>query len=214
MRTITGILARQRGSRREEARIAAHDDVDLHAAQRAVVEVIALERAGDEPRRRAEAGRMVAGAQIVVDGLGDVVAHKRIVFLLGLLGDDARGIRGVIAADVEEPADIEALELLEDAMAVFRRGFPAHAAERRRRRVGDGKQLLVGDLAQIDVIAVEDAVNAVTRTENLADEPSGLFRPCRQDGAHERGIDHHRRTTRLGDHHVLDRVFLHLQTFP
>ena len=176
-----------------------HDDVDLHAAERAVVEVVALDRARDETRRRAEARRVVAAAQVVVDRLRDVVDDERIVRLLGLLRHDARGVGGIVAADVEEVADVARAERLEDGLAVVGRRFLSAAAERARRRFGDRLQLPDRGLAQVDVVIPENAEDAVPRAEDPADL-RGL--PRLEDRAHERLVDHHRRTARLGDHHV------------
>ena len=110
VRAVVPAHAREGRGGGEEARVAAHDDVDLHAAERAVVEVVALEGACDEAGGGTEARRVVAAAQVVVDCLGDVVADERVAVPLRLLRDDARGVRRVVAADVEEETHLEALE--------------------------------------------------------------------------------------------------------
>ena len=218
MRAVAPVLAGERGGGREEAGVAAHDDVDLHAAEGAVVEVVALEGARDEARGGAEARRVVAAAQVVVDRLRDVVGDERVALLLRLLGDDARGVRGVVAADVEEPAHLEALELLEDIQllerledlaAVVRRRLEAAGPERGTRRLGDGAQLLLVDLAEVHVVAAEDAGDAVARAEDLADLRARGLRARREHRAHEGLVDDHRRTARLGDHHVREIGLLH-----
>ena len=81
VRAVVRVHARQRGGGGQEAGVAAHDDVDLDARQRAVVEVVAHERQGDELGAAAEAGRVVVLAQVVVDRLGDVEAVQVVVGL-------------------------------------------------------------------------------------------------------------------------------------
>ena len=177
---------RRRGG--EKARVAAHDYVDLHAAKRPVVQVVAADRARDEPCRRPEAGRVVAGAQIVVDRLRDVVDDERISLFLGLFRDDARGVRGVVAADVEEVADVQLPERLEDGAAVRGVRLPAAAAERGRRGFGDGLELFRGRFPEVDVVVSEDPEYAVARAEYSADlrRLAGL-----EHCADERLVDYH-----------------------
>ena len=169
MRTVVGAFAGERARRREEAGVASHDDVDLDAAERAVVEIVALQRRRHESRGAAEARRMVAAAQIAVDRLGDVVDDERITGLLRLFGDDSRGIGGIIAADVVEVADVQLLELLKNPTAILARRLQAAAAERRGRRRGDGLELFLAHLAKVDVVALQDARDTVPRAKNPAD---------------------------------------------
>ena len=128
VRAVVGTDAGKRRRRGKKAGVAAHYDVDLDAAKSPVVEVVAANRARDEPSRRAEAGSVVARAQVVVDRLRDVVDDKRIALLLGLLGDDARGVCGIVAADVEEVSDVQLPKRLENSAAVGGIRFLAAAA--------------------------------------------------------------------------------------
>ena len=81
----------------------------------------------------------------------------------GLLVDDVRGLGGVVAADVEEVADVVLLQDLEDLRAVFRRRLLADGAERGGRGVRDGLERLRALLAEVDEVLVEDALDAVER---------------------------------------------------
>ena len=96
MRPIPLVFTGKRRSGSQKARIAPHDDVNLHAAKRTVVQVIALDGVRNKPRRRPEARRVVAAAEVVVNRLGNVVDNQRIVLLLGLFGDNACGIRRIV----------------------------------------------------------------------------------------------------------------------
>ena len=69
-----------------------------------------LEAVRDEAAGRAVAGAVVGDAQVVVDGLRDVEATHLVALLLRLLVDDVRRLRAVVAADVEEVADVEGLQ--------------------------------------------------------------------------------------------------------
>ena len=199
VRTVVGMPAPERGGRGEEAGVAAHDDVDLHAAERQVVEIVAHEGEGHEARRAAEAGRVVVLAKVVVDRLGDVEAAQVRAAAFRHRVHDVDRLGGVVAADVEEVADVALAQHLEDLQAVLLRGLAAHAAERRRGRGGDGLEVLRGDLAQIDELLGEDAVDAV----DGAVDPADRFAPARRHhGADETLVDDHRGTAALGDDHV------------
>ena len=153
----------------QEAGVAAHDDVDLDARQRRVVEVVAHEGLRDELGGGSEAGGVVVFAQVVVDGLGDVEAVELVLVLLGRLVDDVGGLGGVVAADVEEVADVVLLELLEDGEAVVVGGLLADGAEGGGGGLGDEGEGGGGFAAEVDEILVEDALDAVEGTVDLLD---------------------------------------------
>ena len=69
----------------QEAGVAAHDDADIDAGQRAEIEIDAEEGAGDELAGRNEARRVVVLDQIVVDGLRRMHEGHRAA---GRLGQD------------------------------------------------------------------------------------------------------------------------------
>lgn len=93
VRAVIEVLLRERGGGGEEASVASHHDADVNAFERAVVEVHAGKCLGDETRCGAEAGAVVVFLKIVVDGLGDVDGTQFVVSGLGLLIDDADGVR-------------------------------------------------------------------------------------------------------------------------
>ena len=206
MGAVVLVGARQRGRGRQEARVATHDDIDLDAAQRPVVQIVALERTRDKPRRRAKAGGMVARTQIIVDRLGDMVADERVAFLLSLFGDDPRRIGRVIPANIEEIADFLLLESRKDRLAVLGRRFFPNRAQRRTRRRGNGIQLGRRRFAEIDIVVSEDPGDAMTGAEDLADL---LGSTGGQNGADEGLVDDHRRSAGLGDDHICKSFFLH-----
>ena len=65
-----------------------------------------------------EAGAVVGAEQVVVNGLGHAHDAALIAHLLHILGDLVAGVHGVVAAVVEEVADIVLLEYLQDALVI------------------------------------------------------------------------------------------------
>ena len=112
------------------------------------------------------AGAVVGTGEVVVDGLGD--AHDAAGIAVGEeeLGDFVAGIHGVVAAVVEEVADVVLLKDFDDALIVgFILGgvleFIAAGAER-----GGGGILHKGELtgalfAHVDDVVIEDTADAV-----------------------------------------------------
>ena len=105
---------RQRRGCGQPARIAAHDFDDGHVL-RAVDRRIAddlLHHNADVLGRAAVARRVVSHHQVVVDGFGH--AHKADVAadVCAVVGQLADGVHRVIAADVEEVADVQLLQNL------------------------------------------------------------------------------------------------------
>ena len=150
MRAVVRVLARERRGGGEEAGVAAHDDGAIDALQRGVVEIGAHEGLRDEARRRGKARRVVEADEIVVDRLGDVDRAQRMAGLLRLLGDDAHGVRGIVAADVEEGVDFVRLEDLEDLLAILEVGLVARRAERRGGRRRDRLEIGGRFLAEVE----------------------------------------------------------------
>ena len=161
MRAVVGEFLAERGSRGEEAGMAAHHHRDIDAGQGGVVEIGAGEGLGDEARRRGKARRVVVADEIVVDGLGNMDAAQGIIGLGRLFADDAHGVGGIVAADIEEGADLMRLKHLEDLVAIFGVGLVAGRAQRRGRRVGDHFQVVGGLLGQVEQIFVDDAAHAM-----------------------------------------------------
>src|SRR5205085_1144965 len=97
----------------------------LHAGERSVVEIVAHDGGGDETGGGAEAGRVIVDAKVVVDRFGDVENLQIVFGAGGQLLHDARGVGGIITADVEEKANIVLLEGGEDFFAIGGVGFIA-----------------------------------------------------------------------------------------
>ena len=196
MRAVVGIFARERRGRGEEAGVPAHDDRDIDAFQRRIVEIGAREGLGDEARRGRKARRMIEADEIVVDRLGDMDRAEPMAGFLRLLGDDAHRVGGIVAADVEERVDLVRLQDLEDLLAIFEVGLVAGRAERGGGRRGDRLEIGGRLLPEIDEIVVDDAAHAVQRAIDMADvgKPPRLERHAGQ-----RLVDHRRRAASLGD---------------
>ncbi len=187
------LLAQGRGGG-QKARVPAHDHVDLHAGQGPVVQVVAHQGAGHEPTGGAEAGAVVGHEQVVVHGLGDVEGSQVVAGLFGHVVDDVRSVSRVVAADVEEVADVAFLEHFEDAAAVFRVGFVPAGSQSRGGRGCHGLQSRSRELAQIDELVLDHAGHGVDRPIDPLDFRvlPGLF-----NDADQRGVDHARRPAGL-----------------
>ena len=74
---------RQRRSRRQESGVTPHHNIDFHARQRRVVQVIAHERLRHELGAAGKTGRVVVLAQIVVNGFGNMETMQLVARLLG-----------------------------------------------------------------------------------------------------------------------------------
>jgi len=172
--------------------MAPHDHRHIDAGQRPVVGIHPGEGQGHETGRRGIAGRVVVDRQVVVDGLGDVDAAHRIVVLLGLLADDAQGVRRIVAADVEEGLDAVSLQDLENLLAVLEVGLVAGRTQRRARRLGHQFQVVGGFLGEVEELLVDDAAHAVVG----AIDPFHRRELARfNDRADHRLVDHGRRAT-------------------
>ncbi len=179
--------------------MAPHDDRDIDAGQRAVVEIGAHEGLGHEPRRRRKAGRVVVDHQVIVDGLGDVDAAQGIGFPGGFLRHDAHRIGTVIAADIEEAADAMRLQRTEDRLAIFDVRLVAGGTQRRGRGLRHAFQIGGGFLGEVDEILIDDAAHAMQRAIDPFD--AGEFARF-QGQAHQRLIDDGGGAAALGNQHL------------
>ena len=93
------------------------------------------------------------------------VARRR----LGHFGDDAGGVGGVVAADVEEVLDVVLLEGLEDLLAVGLVGLVAGGAQGGGGGLGDALEQVGGEVIEGDEVVVDDAADAVLGAEDFAD---------------------------------------------
>ena len=114
----------QGGGAGQPAGVTAHDLDDGHHAGVIDVGVVPDLHAGggDILGGAGEAGAVVGAVEVVVDGLGDAHDAALIAHLLHILGDLVAGVHGVVAAIVEEIADVVLLEDLEDALVVVIQG--------------------------------------------------------------------------------------------
>ena len=197
MRPVVGKFARQRRGGGEEAGVAAHDDRDIDARQRGVVEVGAHEGLGDEARRRGEARRVVEADEVVVDGLGDVDGADRIAGLVRLFGHDPAPCRRNRCRRCRRNVSIScARRTRKISWQYLRSGLsrvePSAAAGRDRHRLQvDGR--LAGE---IDKILVDDAAHAMDGAVDMGDR--GIAARLQRD-ADQRLIDDGRRAAPLRD---------------
>ena len=194
----------QGGGGREPAGVAAHDLDDGHkvgAVHRRVADDLFHDHA-DILGRGAVAGRVVGEHKVVVDGLGhaheaDAGAHRAAV--PRQLVD---GVHAVIAADIEEPLDVQLFEdreqLFVDLFVLLRRGQLIAAAPQE----GGGRALQQFDVhegfqafGQVAHLFVQQALDAVQHAVDV-------LRPAHLAGlehAGEAGIDDGGRAAALAD---------------
>ena len=144
---------------------------------------------------------MVGAVEVVVDGLGHAHHAALIAHLLHILGDLVAGVHGVVAAVVEEIADIVLLEDLENALVIgiIHIGI-GHlvTAGAQRGRGSILQQLQLGGIffAHIEQAVVQHALDAVLSAQHAGD--IGIFQRGIDDTVHT-GIDHGSRTAGLPD---------------
>ena len=164
-----GLVAalRERGACRYPAGAAAHDLDDRDQVTLAHGLVVA----GDFPDRGREvldhaavARAVVGGRKVVVDRLRDADHAQLVALLLGQLRDLVRGVLGIVAANIEEVADVVGLEDLEDALEVLLLlELVAAGAEGGARGVLKGTDLLLRLGGEVDQVLLEEAEHAVER---------------------------------------------------
>ena len=204
--------AGQSGGCGEPAGMAAHalDDGDHAGVIHVAVAADFHEGGGDILGGGGEAGAVVGAEEVVVDGLGHA-EHAALVADLGhVLADLVAGVHGVVAAVVEEIANVVLLEDLEDPLEVGIVGIGvgdliAAGAQQGRRGVEHAGQLfgvfLVHDHEAIVQHAADAVVGAVDDGDVLALE-GGL------DDAVGAGVDDARGAAGLADNAVADKRFV------
>ncbi len=193
IRTGAGV-AREGGGGGEPASVAAHHLDDGHHA-RIVAGSVVLDLhagSGDVLGGGSVAGAVVRAVQVVVDGLGDAHDAALVAALLHELGNLVAGVHRVVAAVVEEVADIELLEGVENLLVVGRilvriLHLVAAGAEG-----GSGSELEQLELhrilhAHVIELLVEHARDAVRGAEHAGD--LGSVEGC-LDSAEDTGVDH------------------------
>ena len=202
----------QRSRAGEPARVSAHDLDDrdhFHVIDAGVLDDFLR---GDRHvlRRGAEARGVVRDGQVVVDGLrntdkADVRTDQmRVVRHLG------NGVHRVIAADVEEILDVQALQaseqLLVDLISLFDgRKFISAGTQIARRRALQKLDVdgIRKDRIQIDVAAVQEALDAVAHAVHGPE--AKLFRL--RENACQTGVDDCGGTAGLADDHISHESF-------
>ena len=183
----------QRGGGGQPAGVTAHalDDGDHAGVVHGGIAVHFHDGGGDELGRGGEAGAVVGAGQVVVDGLRDAHAANLIAVAQHELGDLVAGIHGVVAAVVEEVADVVLLEHLQDldVVGLVHIGvgqLVAAGAQRGGGGVLQEAQLLGILQPHIEQAVSQHALDAVLRAQHLRDG-AGLQR--RVDDAVGAGID-------------------------
>ena len=151
------------------------------------------------PGGGAEAGAVVRNVQVVVHGFGNADDLDIQAFLLGQLTDLVAGVHGVVAAVVEEAADVEFFQRLNDRGIVRVRQLPAAGADGGGGGVGQLGHGGGRDLCQVQQIPLENA---------LGTEPGGVDLihltafPGGFNHALQAGIDHGGRAAAVGHQNI------------
>ncbi len=169
MGAIVGITACKCGGCGQKARATAHDDGEINAGERAVVEVGASEGLGNKAGSRAKAGRVVGDGQIVVDGFGDVDGAHLVLGFLCVFADDLDGFGRVVSADIKEKSDVAGFELFKELLTIGRVGFVARGKQGSRGGLCDGFEVCVCCCTQVDQVAVAQSAHAMKRPVDLLD---------------------------------------------
>ena len=191
------------------ADLASHGLQDEHGVcgrGAAVLLVGVLDVEGPVASHRAVAGGVIdqlegAVADVVVDGLGHAGSHQIQTALPGQFGDLLRRVHRVVAAVVEEKANVVRLEDLDHPLQVgllARAELVAAGAD----GAGGGRGAQQGDLfcrlgRHVDQLFAQHSFDAVLPgvdgAEHIGHGQAGLDHPA------QRGIDHRRGAARLGD---------------
>ena len=169
----------QGGGAGQPAGVAAHnlDDGD-HAG---VIHVGVLPHlgagGGDILGRGGKAGAVVGAVQVIVDGLWNTHDAALVAHFLHILGDLVAGVHGVVAAVVEEIADIVLLEDLQDTLVigiiyVGIRQLVAAGAQGRGGGVFHQVQLSGVLLSHVVQLVLQHTLDAVGGAQHLSDAGS------------------------------------------
>ncbi len=205
MRRVFGVLAGKAARGGNPAGVSAHDfqDEDLcrGLGHRQHIQGRLLRRNGDVLGDGAEAGAVVGDGQVIVDGLRDAEAGHGKAHALADLRHLVRGVHRVVAAVVEEVADVVGFEDLDQAFvfgAVFvdTLELVARGAESAARRVHQGRNGRCAFLAGVDHVFGQCTDDAVASGVDVGDLLRMFARGL--DDAAGGGIDDGGNTARLG----------------
>jgi hypothetical protein len=210
---IACLATGQRSGGGEEASIPPHHHIDLDAAQARIVERVAHMGERHVARSGGKARRVVVLQEIVVDGLGHVKAAQLIPGGGRLLAHDAAGVGGIVAADIEEIADVVGAAASEDLLAIGLVRLVAGRAQRGGWRVGYALEPVAFDSGQVNQpvgAALDQATHAMAHAEDAL-HLAGGGETCAQslDDASERLIDDGGRASRLADHRIAGEKIRH-----
>ena len=139
------------------------------------------------PSGTAKTGAMIRDIKIIVHGLGNTDYLHIQPFCLGELADLVAGVHGIVAAVIEEAADIELLQRLNHRGIVSIRQLAAAGTNRRGRRM---RQLCNGgsrDIRQINEIPFQNSFGAKPGSVDL------IYFPALPGAFHDSlkgGVDH------------------------
>ena len=151
------------------------------------------------PGGGAEARAVVGDVQVIVHGLGNADDLHIQPFPLGQLGNLVAGVHGVVAAVIEEAADVEFFQGLNDGGIVRVRQLPAAGADGGSGSVGQLGNHRGGHVRQIQQVPFENALGTEAGGVDfihLAAFPGGL------DHALQAGIDDGGRAAAVGNQNI------------
>ena len=193
----------QSGSTGQPAGVTAHDldDADHAGVIHAGILIDFHAAGGNVLGSGGKAGAVVGAVQVIVDGLGHAHHAALIANLLHILGDLVAGVHGVVAAVVEEIADIVLLEDLQDALVIGVVHIGVRHLVAAGAQSGGGsilQQLQLGGvlLSHVEQPVIQHALDAVLGTQNAGD--IGILQGSVNDTV-DTGIDDGSRTAGLAD---------------
>ena len=161
---------------------------------------------------------MVVLEKIVVDGLRHMEAAKLVSRLRRLLAYDAAGVGRVVAANIEEIANVVPAAAVENTLAIGLVGLVAGRAERGRWRAGDRFEPRFVKGSQIDEAVCawpHQAAHAVAHAEDALHLAGGGKSGAQAfDDAGERLIDDGGRPSRLADDRIAGNKVSHEGLLP
>ena len=205
-RIITGLFSGQRRGSGKPACVASHKLYDRHRLL-----FIDGSVQHDVPHggrhilgRTAVAGGMICLHQIVVDGLWHADKSNGRIYFSGITGKLVYRIHGIIAADIEEIADLQLFQFFKETSVyrhfhLFRQFIAARTQICRRCSRQQHQRLLVQRIAQIHISAFQKAFYSIDHAVDAADLflSEGFF-----DHAAQTGIDYCCRAAGLSNQYI------------
>ena len=197
------VFTGQGGGSRQPAGVAAHDlhNHDHAGVVHMGVQVHLHQGGGDVLGGGGVAGAVIRAEQVVVDGLGNAHDPAFVAHGLHILIDLVAGVHGVVAAVIEEVADVMLLEHLQDAaiVGIVHLGIGdliAAGAQGGGGGVFQKTQLLGILQTHVEQTVAENALDAVLRAQHLGDDAGFQGRVNDAVGT---GVDHRRGPAGLTD---------------